>query len=207
MPLRKSDAIILKQYNYADADRIVHFLTEDRGLIHGYARGVRRLRSRLGGRIDLLNRGQIIYFEKSEEKLARIDSFDLVEAYQTLKTDLPAFYRAMIMVELVHQISKPNIIDRQLYKIFISFLEVMDRYREKNRLMLLLFEFFIIHHEGYAPSFQSCSICGEKPVFPLYWSLLKGMICSNCHRPDRDRNYPIEEELALLFKIITTNGA
>ena len=46
MPLHTADALILRTYKLGEADRIVVFLTEDRGKKRGVAKGARRPRSR-----------------------------------------------------------------------------------------------------------------------------------------------------------------
>ena len=50
MPLHTADALILRTYKLGEADRIVVFLTRDRGKKRGVAKSARRLRSRFAGR-------------------------------------------------------------------------------------------------------------------------------------------------------------
>src|SRR5260221_444854 len=49
MPIYTSDALILRTYKLGEADRIVVFLTRDRGKKRGVAKGARRAKSRFGG--------------------------------------------------------------------------------------------------------------------------------------------------------------
>ena len=49
MPLYTTDALVLRTYKLGEADRIVVFLTADRGKKRGVARSARRPRSRFVG--------------------------------------------------------------------------------------------------------------------------------------------------------------
>ena len=49
MPLITTEALVLRTYKLGEADRIVVFLTRDRGKKRGVAAGARRMKSRFGG--------------------------------------------------------------------------------------------------------------------------------------------------------------
>ena len=52
----KTEAIVLRSIRYGEADRILHLYTADRGRVGAIAKGVRRAKSRLGGRLEPLSR-------------------------------------------------------------------------------------------------------------------------------------------------------
>ena len=54
MPLYTADALVLRTYKLGESDRIVVFLTEDRGKKRGVAKGARRPRSRFVGALEPL---------------------------------------------------------------------------------------------------------------------------------------------------------
>ena len=49
-----TEAINLKSYNLNDADKILVMYSKDNGLIKGVAKGVKKPKSKLGARMDLL---------------------------------------------------------------------------------------------------------------------------------------------------------
>ena len=73
MPVYKSDALILRTYKLGEADRIVVFLTRDRGKKRGVAKGARRPRSRYIGALEPLTRGEVAYFEREQRELVRLN--------------------------------------------------------------------------------------------------------------------------------------
>src|SRR5439155_17180843 len=73
MPVYTSDALILRTYKLAEADRIVVFLTKDRGKKRGIAKGARRARSRFTGALEPLTRAGVAYYERELRDLVRIN--------------------------------------------------------------------------------------------------------------------------------------
>ena len=73
MPVYTSDALILRTYKLGEADRIVVFLTRDRGKKRGVAKGARRPRSRYMGALEPMTRGEVAYFEREQRDLVRLN--------------------------------------------------------------------------------------------------------------------------------------
>ena len=48
----KTEAVVLRSMRYGEADRILHVYTPHRGRVSAIAKGVRRARSRFGGRLE-----------------------------------------------------------------------------------------------------------------------------------------------------------
>ena len=69
----KSDALILRTYKLGEADRIVVFLTRDRGKKRGVAKGARRPKSRYMGALEPLTRGEVAYFEREQRELVQLN--------------------------------------------------------------------------------------------------------------------------------------
>ena len=73
MPLYTADALILRTYKLGEADRIVVFLTRDRGKKRGVAKGARRQRSKFAGALEPLTEVQVAYFEKENRELVGLN--------------------------------------------------------------------------------------------------------------------------------------
>src|ERR1700752_4251796 len=73
MPVYKADALILRTYKLGEADRIVVFLTRDRGKKRGVAKGARRPRSRFLGALEPLTEVRVAYFEKERRELVGLN--------------------------------------------------------------------------------------------------------------------------------------
>jgi len=73
MPLYTTEAVILRTYKLGEADRIVVFLTRDRGKKRGVAKGARRPLSRFAGALEPLTRVSVAYFEREHRELVSLN--------------------------------------------------------------------------------------------------------------------------------------
>ena len=73
MPLYTADALILRTYKLGEADRIVVFLTRDRGKKRGVAKGARRPRSRFAAALEPMTEVRVAYFEKERRELVGLN--------------------------------------------------------------------------------------------------------------------------------------
>src|SRR5258708_17586493 len=76
--LHTSEALVLDVRDLHDRDRIVTFLTRERGKKSGVARGARTRHSRFAGQLQPLPKAQIPLFEKEGRDLLRISAAELV---------------------------------------------------------------------------------------------------------------------------------
>ena len=72
MPLHTTDALILRTYRLGEADRIVVFLTRDRGKKRGVAKNARQSRRRFGGGLEPLTCGRVAYMERERRDLVTL---------------------------------------------------------------------------------------------------------------------------------------
>jgi DNA repair protein RecO (recombination protein O) len=80
VPLYTADALILRTYKLGEADRIVVFLTRDRGKKRGVAQGARRPRSRFRGALEPLTEARVAYFEKERRELVGLNYAEAVRS-------------------------------------------------------------------------------------------------------------------------------
>jgi len=73
MPLFTTDALILRTYKLGESDRLVVFLTRDRGKKRGVAKNARQSRRRFGGALEPLTYGRVGYMERERRDLVRLE--------------------------------------------------------------------------------------------------------------------------------------
>src|SRR6476660_4367952 len=84
MPVYTSEALILRTYKLGEADRIVVFLTRDRGKKRGVAKGARRPRSRFGAALEPMTEARVAYFEKERRELVGLNYAEPVRSPMAL---------------------------------------------------------------------------------------------------------------------------
>ena len=80
MPLYTADALILRTYRLGESDRIVVFLTRDRGKKRGVAKGARRARSPFAGALEPLTEARVAYFEKERRELVGLNFAETIRS-------------------------------------------------------------------------------------------------------------------------------
>ena len=80
MPLYTTDALILRTYKLGESDRIVVFLTRDRGKKRGVAKNARQSRRRFGGALESMTCGRIEYLERERRDLVAVHYVEVIRS-------------------------------------------------------------------------------------------------------------------------------
>ncbi len=71
--LYTTEALILRTYSLGESDRVVVFLTRDRGKKRGVAKNARQSRRRFGGALEPMTCGRVAYAERERRELVFIN--------------------------------------------------------------------------------------------------------------------------------------
>lgn len=95
-------AIVLTRTNYGEADRIITMLTPDFGKLRLIAKGVRRIKSKLAGGIELFSESDITFI-RGKGEIGTLISARLSANYGNIVKDIN---RTMLGYDLIKQINK-----------------------------------------------------------------------------------------------------
>ena len=117
-----ADALILRTYKLGEADRIVVFLTRDRGKKRGVAKGARRPRSRFAGALEPLTRGDVAYFEREQRELVRLNYAEPLRS-PLLSRPGEALGHVGYFAELIDEWAQEADADERLFRLGASMLD------------------------------------------------------------------------------------
>ncbi len=163
MPVYTADALILRTYKLGEADRIVVFLTRDRGKKRGVAKGARRPRSRYAGALESLTRAGVAYYERELRDLVRINYVETQRSPLAVVArsgdDASALGHAEYFAELIDEWAPEGHADERLYRLGSS---VIDALADGVPIEPLAryFEFWLLRLQGVYPQLSSCPACG-----------------------------------------------
>jgi DNA repair protein RecO (recombination protein O) len=160
MPVYTSEALILRTYKLGEADRIVVFLTRDRGKKRGVAKGARRPRSRYVGALEPMTRAGVAYYEREHRDLVRIN---YVEPQRSPLSGLSgassgALGHVGYFAELIDEWAPEAQVDERLYRLGSSAVDALANGVPVEALARY-FEYWILRLQGVYPSF-ACAACG-----------------------------------------------
>jgi len=163
MPVYTSEALILRTYKLADADRIVVFLTKDRGKKRGVAKGARRAKSKFTGTLEPLTRAGVAYYERELRDLVRINYVEPQRSALWVVahggSDASTLGHAEYFAELIDEWAPEGHADERLFRLGSS---VIDALADGAPIEALAryFEFWLLRLQGVYPQLSACPECG-----------------------------------------------
>ncbi|MFB3882811.1 MAG: DNA repair protein RecO [Armatimonadota bacterium] len=155
--LSRVSAVVVRQRELGEADRILVLYSRERGKLSAVAKGVRRPRSKLAGSLQL--------FSQAELQLAAGRSLDVitqarsVNAFYHLRQDMQRYVRASYLSELVDVMTEEGMADPGLFGLLVETLSALDSGGAPDTLTHS-FEVKLLSRLGYGPELDSCASCG-----------------------------------------------
>src|SRR6266404_1530854 len=109
MPLKESEAIVLRTFPLGEGDRLVSFLDRQSGRLRGVARGARMPKSRFGSTLEMLSYVRIWYFERENRELVHINQCELLESFLETQSD----YESGVLLALVSEVTDSVLGERE----------------------------------------------------------------------------------------------
>ncbi|MBP1633848.1 MAG: recO [Acidobacteria bacterium] len=158
MPLYKTEALVLRTYKLAEADRIVVFLTRDRGKRRGVANGARRARSRFAASLEPLTRVGMGYYEREQRELVRIGYAEtILSPLAAARPD--ALAHVEYFAELLDEWAPEGDPNERLYRLGASALDGIAAGVPTGALARY-FEYWLLRLQGVYPPHLACRACG-----------------------------------------------
>jgi DNA repair protein RecO (recombination protein O) len=157
MPVYTSDALILRTYKLGEADRIVVFLTRDRGKKRGVAKGARRARSPYVGALEPMTRAGVAYYEREQRDLVRLNYVEPVQSPLSAST-AEAFGHVGYFAELIDEWAPEAHADERLFRLGASVIDAVAAGSPVESLARY-FEYWLMRLQGVYPGL-GCASCG-----------------------------------------------
>jgi DNA repair protein RecO (recombination protein O) len=176
----KTEAVVLRSIRFGEADRVVHLYSERRGRLGAMAKGVRRVRSRFGGRLEPLLRVALVLHEGSGE-LCTVTSAETVHAHPSLRERRTSLERATEACDAVLRLFDSGEPNRQAYNLLCHELALLDSEpAAAARAQALAFRLKLLLAAGFAPELTACASCGEVEHLGAFSPAAGGMVCPGC---------------------------
>ena len=181
MPVRESEALILRSFPLGEADRLVSFLSRNEGRMRGVAGGARRTKSRFGSTLEIFSYVRIWYYERETRELVRINQCELIESFLDVQRD----YAVSLALALVSEVTEAVLGEHEVAEPNFRLLLVIARAIKagaKLPVALAYFAFWTVRLGGWMPALDRCSRCGA--ALTARASMARsGLFCPNCALP------------------------
>jgi DNA repair protein RecO (recombination protein O) len=186
----KTEGIVLRSLRYGEADRILHLYTPDRGRVSAIAKGVRKIKSRFGGRLEPFFRLNLVLYEGRSELLT-VTSAETVAAHPRLREDARALDGAARACEAVARVFDEGDPHAGVYHLLANQLALLDGDPSRaDRANALAFRLKLLLAAGFAPHLAACASCGEQEHLVGFSGAAGGVVCTACEASA----FPLDEE-------------
>jgi DNA repair protein RecO (recombination protein O) len=192
--IHRDEGIVLRTYKLGEADRIVVFLTKDRGKVRAVAKGVRKTKSKFGSRLEPMSHCVLQFYEGRELDL--VTQAESVDNFRAIREDLDRIGRGVSMLEVADQLAQEGEVNPQLYRMLLGALRTLES--SASPLVTPAFYWKVLALEGYRPEVDICVQCGADDGPLVAFDVESGgLLCRVCRR-----GMPISAEAVVLLRQI-----
>jgi len=179
--LYRVSAIVIRQRDLGETDRIVTLLTRERGKLSAVGKGVRRPRSKLAGGLQLFCHAQVqLAAGRSLEVVTQVAPANV---FYHLREDMTRLGHASYACELVDALTEEAAPDPEVFGLTLEALSALDGEGDPRTVVRAL-ELKLLTHLGYGPEMETCVACGvEAEGAEIGFSTAEGgVLCGRCRR-------------------------
>lgn len=180
MPLRETEAIVLRTYRLGEADKIASLFTRHAGRLRAAARGARRPKSRYGAAFEPLSYIRLWLYERENRDLLHVNSAELIESFFEMQKD----YRLQVAAQYLAEVAERFLPEREVNeRAFRLLLAVLRTLKGSGKLAepLVYFDYWILRLGGFLPDLEHCAGCGRPLAQEGYYGPgSEGLACAAC---------------------------
>lgn len=157
-----AEALVINRRNIGEADKVITLLSKFRGKFDASAKGVRKVASRRGPNLDLLNHIKASF--ASGKKLDVITEVQTIDSFKKAKEDLEKVGYSYHITELVKEFLEEGQGGNEVFDLLLITLRELDKAQNSRKIGRILrsFEIKLLYLVGYKPQMGHCVVCGDK---------------------------------------------
>jgi DNA repair protein RecO (recombination protein O) len=176
----KTEGVVLRSMRFGEADRILHVYTLDRGRLSAIAKGVRRSRSRFGGRLEQFSHVGLVLHEGRSDLLT-VTGADSIRPHARLRAHGAAIDSAARACDALGRLFETTEPHPAVFHLLLNELALLDDDPSKaTHANQLAFRLKLLLAAGLAPQLSACATCGEHEHLVAFSGAAGGVVCSSC---------------------------
>ena len=181
MTLYRDQAVVLRTQKLGEADRIVTMLCRRHGKVRAVAKGVRRTKSRWGGRLEPFVHVDVQNYAGRE--LDVVTQAEIVDAFAAMMNDYERYTAGTVMLETTDRLTEEREPSLRLYLLLVAALRSLDAGEHTPGLVLDAFLLRALSVSGYEPALAACARCAAGGPHRWFSVTAGGVVCTACHPP------------------------
>ncbi len=180
MPYRrylKTDGLILRTRVLGEADRLITFLTWERGKMTAVARGARKIKSKLAPAVDLFTYGAYRFY--LGRGLATVTGAEVIRRFHSLAFHPLLYWNGQYLAGLVDRLMGDAAPCPGVCRLLLTGWHLLEEKPSSSELLVRAAELQLLHLAGYAPHLHGCLGCGS-PETAFFSAARGGVLCPAC---------------------------
>ncbi len=197
--LYKDEGVVLRTIKLGEADRIVTLFMRENGKVRAVAKGIRKTKSRFGGRLEPFTRADLMLY-RGRKDLDTITAVDVIEPFRGLRADYERVMAANALAEMVEKITPDRERAFPTYALLVGGLDALAGGRGDSVVPAFLIKLLSIC--GFHPQLRTCAGCGDGADLGGFSPALGGVVCGSCWDEAPDAHRMSGERIALLAELL-----
>lgn len=195
----KTEAIVLREVEYNDADKLLDLLSKDRGLLTVRARGVRRNSSPLKSACQLLTLSEFT-LQEHRGKLSVLEAAPL-ELFRPIRESIELLALGSYFAQAAGTVAQEDAPNPELMSLLCNALYALGALKKPPMLVKAAFELRLACLAGFAPDLKACPFCGCEA--PDRFDLSQGTVsCADCKAEETGIRLPLSPAMLLAMRYI-----
>ena len=174
-----TEALVIKEMNVGESDRLVTLFTRDLGIIKAFASGAKNINSKKGAATALLTYSSFTILDK--KGTYRIYEATPIAQFFSLGSDIETLTLSQYFCQLALEFAEEGKPTPELLRLILNSLHFLTKEKRYAPLIKAITELRCAVISGYSPDLIACVGCGEFEKDLMYFSPEEGcLICSDC---------------------------
>lgn len=177
----KTSGFILKKIDFSEADRIFLIFSEKLGKISAIAKGVKKIKSKIGGHIEFFTKTDFELYQSHSSELYKLTGANNLIVNQNIIDDLDLMKIGYEIIKLLNKFTEEKYPLPKIFSLTEKTFFALNQ-KQKTFLVFLHFQIKFFSILGILPNFQKCLKC-EKKINNnqnFFDPIDLGIICPNC---------------------------
>ena len=180
-----TEAVVLRSFPFGEADRVLHVYTAASGRIGAIAKGVRRTKSRFGGRLEPFSHVELS-LHRGRGELATVTGASLVRSHDRVRAHPRRLAIGLVGLEAMLRLFTEEERNERAFLALTRFLDALDEHERARAAraaldpLVLSFQLKLLWLSGFLPHLGTCVECGAEERLVGFDPSAGGAVCAAC---------------------------
>jgi DNA repair protein RecO (recombination protein O) len=200
-----TEALVVGSMRYREADRIVTLYTRDRGRVGAIAKGVRRTKSKVGGRLEPFSLVRVSLY--AGRGLYTVVGVDTLRTFQGARDELFRLEEGARLCLAIRHLFPTEEGSPPAFNLLVRGVSRLAESPDPAAAagVVLATRLKLLALQGYAPEMSRCALCGREGPFYGFSAGQGGVVCSPCSDDVSIACFPLSSGAVATLRTLLAN--